>query len=336
MKNTSSEFNSKIPRRPPVHPAAQNMTEHAERNSKPAWALLPIASIMLLLTQTVVAQGNLVFNGGFEAGSTGWTLVRGAHVTGAASRPGLAVFLASTNASPANEPTASQTINSLIAATRYLVSGEYLVQKDRGGASPTNASFGVALNGAYLYQIAASPVGNWQSFSFFYTANSSSALLSLSSQINGTGVEYYIDNILIQAVPEPSSLALCLTGGLIAASQFIRRRKIQTRHLRRSSRCPAPSTEPSVTGKRLATSNSHWREFPFAPHFQGTVRGGIKTSPSDAGLFISFPRIHARGFAGLNHKLPRPGLVHNNSSTAVDLSLRWARLSADGCPRERG
>jgi hypothetical protein len=185
-----------------------------------------VAIILILQTSSlpVKSQGNLVFNGNFEAGSTGWTLERGARVTGTPSRPGLAVFLASTNASPANEPTASQTVNSLMAASTYLVSGDYLAQKDRGGASPTNASFGVAINGTYLFQIASSPVGSWQSFSFTYTPNSSSALLSLSSQINGTGIEYYIDNIVIQVVPEPSSLALCLIGGIIATNRFFRRR----------------------------------------------------------------------------------------------------------------
>ena len=185
-------------------------------------AALPVFFLSMIFA---IGQGNLVSNGNFEAGSNGWTLVRGATVTGAFGIHGLVGFLASSNSSPAMEPNASQVINGLLSGSTYLVSGEYEAEKNRGGASPTNASFGVALNGNYLFQIAASPVGNWQSFSFFYTANSSSALLSLSSQINGTGVEYSIDNIAMQVVPEPSSLALCLTGGIIAAHRFIRRRK---------------------------------------------------------------------------------------------------------------
>ncbi|MGI8965891.1 MAG: PEP-CTERM sorting domain-containing protein, partial [Limisphaerales bacterium] len=86
-------------------------------------------------------------------------------------------------------------------------------------------SFGVAINGSYLFEVAASPNGSWKSFNFFYTATTSSALLSLSSQINGTGVEYGIDNISVQAVPEPSSLILLCCGGIFLAANRLRRSK---------------------------------------------------------------------------------------------------------------
>lgn len=43
------------------------MTEHAERNSKPHWALLAIASIMLIQTRPVEAQGTMFFSNLGEA-----------------------------------------------------------------------------------------------------------------------------------------------------------------------------------------------------------------------------------------------------------------------------
>ena len=185
------------------------------------------ALALLLLPQSVAAQGNLVVNGTFESGSTGWTLTNGAIVAwGWGGDPGVACFLISSNESPANEPTASQAINGLLAGTSYIISGNYEVGKDRGGASPTNASFGVAIDDTFLFEVAASPNGRWQSFSFSYTAASSSVLLSLSSQINGTGVEYAIDNISMEAVPEPSSLWLIGIGGIARATFLRNRRKI--------------------------------------------------------------------------------------------------------------
>ncbi|MGI8966931.1 MAG: hypothetical protein ACR2H1_12710, partial [Limisphaerales bacterium] len=95
------------------------------------WVLMWAFSILLLSVLSSRGQGNLVFNGNFESGSLGWTLARGAHITGG-NRPGLEVFLGSTNASPANEPTASQTISGLIPNITYTVSGEYHAGKDRG------------------------------------------------------------------------------------------------------------------------------------------------------------------------------------------------------------
>ncbi len=173
------------------------------------------------------AQSTLVFNGDFESRSLGWTMVRGAHVSIAGGLHGLACFLASTNASPSTEPMASQSISGFQPGFTYLVSGDYWSRKDRGGNSPTNASFGVAFDGVYRLQIAAIPNGNWQSFSFLYTPSSISALLSLSSQINGTGVEYYIDNIVIQTVPEPSSAILLGLGGCWLIRHCRRRRTLR-------------------------------------------------------------------------------------------------------------
>jgi hypothetical protein len=83
----------------------------------------------------------------------------------------------------------------------------------------------VAIDGAFLFELAASPNGSWQSFSFSYTAASSDVLLSLSSQINGTGVEYAIDNISMEAVPEPNSLWLIGIGGIAGATLLINRKK---------------------------------------------------------------------------------------------------------------
>jgi hypothetical protein len=165
------------------------------------------------------AQGNLVFNGGFDTSAVGWTLTDGAFYSGPGN-PGGAVQLDG-GPSSSNDPTASQTINSLTPGAVYIVSGDYQRTKDR--LSPTtNHSFGVAINGILLFQAASSTNIDltWYSFSFPYTATGSSALLSLSSQINGTGLSYAIDNIAMYNIPEPSSFWLMAIGGILSAAFF--------------------------------------------------------------------------------------------------------------------
>jgi hypothetical protein len=165
--------------------------------------VLPIL-ILSLFPQFVAAQGNLVVNGGFDTSAAGWTI-----------NPGSS-FYNSKNGNPSGDVvlegltgTASQTINSLNPGIIYNVSGDY---QDIDGGSLANYSFGVALNGVYFFEAIAPTNSNWYSFNFEYTAVSSSAVLSLS-QINGMGITYSIDNISMQAVPEPSSIALIFLGG---------------------------------------------------------------------------------------------------------------------------
>jgi hypothetical protein len=48
----------------------------------------------------------------------------------------------------------------------------------------------------------------------------------LSAQINGTDDSYFIDNISMEAVPEPNSLCLVGVGGIMSTMFFKNRRKI--------------------------------------------------------------------------------------------------------------
>jgi hypothetical protein len=149
----------------------------------------------------VMAQGNLVFNGSFDSGAAGWTLANGAHLI-----PGISVDLYNSSPSLSVLPTASQTINSLTPAVTYIVSGDYLMEKDQmPGGSPLEPSFGVFIDNVIYFQYVSSENFGWQSFSFLYTATASSADLSFSSYLNGTEIPYAIDNIAMNVVPEPSA-----------------------------------------------------------------------------------------------------------------------------------
>ena len=84
----------------------------------------------------------------------------------------------------------------------------------------------MALDGIFLFETADPGNFNWQSFSFEYTATSSSALLGLSSKINGSDFVYAIDNIVMQEVPEPGSLWL-MGIGVLASTRFFKERRKQ-------------------------------------------------------------------------------------------------------------
>jgi hypothetical protein len=168
------------------------------------------------------AQGNLVVNGGFDIDASGWSIINvdsGSGYRSLAGNPPGCVLLDILHST--NNPTASQEINSLTPGSLYIVSGDY----SGGGKNAVDNSFEVAMDGVPLFETAA-PTNflNWYSFSFNYTANSTSALLSLSSLI-GTGDSYYIDNISMIAAPEPGSLCLIGLGGIVSAIIFRNRRK---------------------------------------------------------------------------------------------------------------
>jgi hypothetical protein len=158
-------------------------------------------ALVVLVSQHLLAQGNLVINGGFTTDVRGWTLTNGASYYSSYGNPSGSVNLGGT---------AIQQINGLTPGQLYVVSGDY-----EGGGGLKNTlinGFGVALDGIFLLETNAPTGNNWYSFSFDYTPTSTSALLSLSAPINETIYGYFIDNIAMYAVPEPSPSCLLLLG----------------------------------------------------------------------------------------------------------------------------
>ena len=190
--------------------------------------ILPKALLvpLLFVSQDLGGQGTLVFNGGFDASAAGWILTNGAGWAGPdKGNPGGFVDLDSLAPSAADDPTASQLINGLIPGQPYLISGDY--QKKIARTTVPGPSFGVALGNVFLFE--ASDPGDflWHSFSFPYMPASTSTLLSLSAQINGTGVSYSIDNIAMYGVPEPSVLVLSGLGSLSLAAHLFHRARLR-------------------------------------------------------------------------------------------------------------
>ena len=163
---------------------------------------------------TATAQGTFVINGTFDAGATGWTLSgfgKGGWDASAGNPGGCFVI----SGSPSPE-TVSQTISGLTPGVSYTVSGDYEALFDVAGDELAVTIYGTSkyFAGSYF---------DWRSFSFTFTADTASTVLSLSSGQNGINDSYRLDNIAITVVPEPSPLCLLGMGG-IAGLLFLRRK----------------------------------------------------------------------------------------------------------------
>ena len=169
-------------------------------------------AILLGSLESATAQGTFVINGTFDAGGTGWTFSGGSdnyYWDSSKGNPGASVVLDY----PA---TMSQTIYGLTPGVTYAVSGDY-----KGIFDVAGDGLGVTIDGTSKY-FSGYHI-NWGSFSFTFTADTASTVLSLSSGQNGISDIYRLDNVAITVVPEPSSLCLLGLGG-IAGLLFLRRK----------------------------------------------------------------------------------------------------------------
>ncbi len=95
------------------------------------------ASLVLLLLwpQLSSGQGNLVFNSGFDADVSSWSLMNGGRYYDKGGYPGGFLLLGGDSS---DIPTASQTITGLVMGTTYVISGNYYEHD----FSTTGQSFG--------------------------------------------------------------------------------------------------------------------------------------------------------------------------------------------------
>ena len=207
---------------------------------------------ILAMTLTLVAAGNvdagnLVVNGDFEntsvttgqkvqfssASVTGWT--GGSNLTYIAS-PGTAstVYLAVYPGLPSTSPvggnfveadgdptyssTISQSISGLTVGQKYDVTFWQAAGQQVNFTGPTTEEWKVGLGSEYhyshQYQLPQGATGPWQFQYLEFTATATTEALSFLAvgTPNGAPPISFLDGVSLQAVPEPSSLALVAFG----------------------------------------------------------------------------------------------------------------------------
>lgn len=194
----------------------------------------------LLCLPVLPARGQLVQNGTFDTvvpsngTGGGWTSSNidglGGHRTTGGNPDSF--FILNDAGQLVTDPTLTQTVSSLIVGATYNVTGDFRTVHI-GQNTGTTQAFGVAIDGAYLFESPGVQNTNWNSFSFNFVAPATSVALSLAAERNGTDNDFGVDNIAMTLVPgpaqgvipEPGTCALLTSGLLPLAGAVLRRRR---------------------------------------------------------------------------------------------------------------
>jgi hypothetical protein len=147
---------------------------------------------------------------------------------GSGGLPG-ASFILNDAGQPATDPTITQLVTGLTAGATYVLSGNYTnVYGCCGSRGPD--TFAIDLDGVLFDRLDYPGTGIWGSFSYNILVADTDLLLGFRAEIFSDDTEYRIDNISLTeagpaAVPEPTTLALVLSGGVA----LVRRRIIAAR-----------------------------------------------------------------------------------------------------------
>ena len=218
---------------------------------------------LLTILATMAAAGpamaatNLVTNGGFESGNTGFTSTYTYVAPGGSMVPeatysvgqnaasyhpswasitaieGRNYFIAN-GSSVDNAPAWSQTLTGLTVGQSYQFSAfavNVCCNSTFGGpnASPFIVTVGTGTS-AGTNPIATSgslgSTGTWTQFTGQFTANATSTALSIYTDINAlSGNDYWLDAISVAAVPEPAMWGMMIAGFGMAGAAMRRRRQ---------------------------------------------------------------------------------------------------------------
>jgi hypothetical protein len=150
------------------------------------------------------AGGDLVADGGFELGTSGWTLANIDFAGGwrvAGGSPGGTVILNS-NGLVATDPSMERTITGLVAGERYRLRLDFASMYVLGTNFPSD-SFEIHLNGTKVFGAATSGNRDWRHANLTFIASANSVRLRIVAEANGTDNDYKIDNVSAVLFPLP-------------------------------------------------------------------------------------------------------------------------------------
>jgi hypothetical protein len=152
-------------------------------------------------------------NGQFNTASplTSWTSGNGTMGFTTGGNPGGFALLNSTGA-VGTDPFVQQTLFELVPGATYILRGDFRKPAAGNGAFPGQVAFAIDLDGV---EIATKPLPNpvtaWTPFSVVFTATSTSHVIRLRGEINGTDGDIAVDNIRMDGTVKTFN---CFTRGL--------------------------------------------------------------------------------------------------------------------------
>jgi len=191
----------------------------------------PAAILWCIALLAAAAQANAVFNGGFETGDlTGWTLTNSSQFD-AVCQPGEQIGAAycmvnSGDYAMSFGHAGGVTTLSQVLATTPGASYDlnfYLANDNPSDVGVT--TFDVLWDGVDVYSLSSpQPSFSYTSINLYVTATSGSTTLSFLAQQDPS--QWFLDDVSVQAVPEPAAM---LTVGLtLIAAGLARRRRRRT------------------------------------------------------------------------------------------------------------
>lgn len=193
------------------------------RNNRKRLALV-LGSVLSLLYANSASSAQLVTNGTFDSGISGWSLsqVDGFTWSSNEGNSGGALIL---NNYPGPVPQALQTISGLVVGTTYEITLDAKSHYNCCNAAVTQGA-GVSIDG-HQFDFLVTNNQPWTQYKFDFQYTGVSNSLILSAQRNGTDSDGMFDNVSITAsVPEPETYAMLLAGlGLVGGIANRRKNK---------------------------------------------------------------------------------------------------------------
>lgn len=192
-----------------------------------ATRLLGLVVSLALPLFAINAQAGPIVNGDFELpvagdGTNGWTASgSGVFWDSINGNPG-ASFVLNESGEIDTDPMLSQVLTELTIGAAYRIEGERLSYAPSFG-DPLALAFVVFLDGVPVLEL---PRGDselgWETFSIEFFATATEQTLTFVAEYEGDDSSYRLDNITLNAVPEPTILVLLGSALLMAASRRAR------------------------------------------------------------------------------------------------------------------